>query len=260
MTNKRVLVKPARKTFVEDLKREVTVDKGAVHFVEDNTKDYSTRDGTIRKEDLQKTEGTVQTTKGAEYAIFEQSFIDEYRGLRRLAQTIHRKDIGFIIAETGINKNSVIAEAGTGSAGLSCFLAPLVKQIHSFDSNDTHLDMAKQNLARLNIKNVTLHRQDVYQAIPVQDCDLFVLDLPEPWQALPHAIGAVRPGGFIINYSPSITQAQQCAVAAEKHANLLHLKTVEIIERPWKLSSKVARPASQMLNHTAFISVFRKIQ
>lgn len=257
---KRVLVKKARKAYVEDLDRDVIVDKSAVYFVEDSSKDFSTKDGTIKKEDLQKTSGQVASSTGKTFSIFPQSFIDEYRGTKKLAQTISRKDIGFIITETGLGKDSIVGEAGTGSAGLSCYLAPLVKKIHSFDSNAKHLETAKKNIARLRLENIEIREQDVYKDIPCAGCDVFILDLPEPWRAIEHAMKAVKVGGFIINYSPQILQVERLMEKAETMDALLVIKTVELIERPWKVKKNIARPASQMLNHTAFLTVLRKIQ
>ena len=39
--------------------------------------------------------------------------------------------------------------------------------------------------------------------------DRVVLDLPEPWQVVPHCRAALRPGGILVAYTPSIMQAAQ---------------------------------------------------
>ena len=39
------------------------------------------------------------------------------------------------------------------------------------------------------------------------DVDRVVLDLPEPWRVVPHAEGALRAGGILVAYTPSIMQA-----------------------------------------------------
>ena len=51
--------------------------------------------------------------------------------------------------------------------------------------------------------------RDCYEGIDERDVDRVVLDLPEPWQVVPHAEEALRPGGILVAYTPSIIQAAQ---------------------------------------------------
>ena len=51
--------------------------------------------------------------------------------------------------------------------------------------------------------------RDVYEGIDEQDLDRVVLDLPEPWQVVPHAEKALRPGGILVSYLPTIGQVAQ---------------------------------------------------
>jgi len=43
--------------------------------------------------------------------------------------------------------------------------------------------------------NLTLKQGDIYQAVDEPEVDRVLLDLPEPWQAVPGAKAALRPGG-----------------------------------------------------------------
>ena len=88
--------------------------------------------------------------------------------------------------------------------------------------------------------------------------DLITLDLPEPWRCLDHAQKALRSGGFLVSYSPHITQALQLVNQATDHG-FLHLKTQETIERPWVVQGQKARPEYQILGHTGFLTFLRKI-
>ena len=51
--------------------------------------------------------------------------------------------------------------------------------------------------------------RDSYEGIDPTGLDRIVLDLPEPWQVVKHAEGALRTGGILVAYTPSITQAMQ---------------------------------------------------
>ena len=44
--------------------------------------------------------------------------------------------------------------------------------------------------------------------------DRVVLDLPEPWQVVPHAEAVLRAGGVLVAYTPSIVQAARVSYGA----------------------------------------------
>ena len=43
------------------------------------------------------------------------------------------KDIGIILANTDINKNSIVLDAGSGCGVTTIFLAKFVKKVYSYD-------------------------------------------------------------------------------------------------------------------------------
>ena len=117
----RLLIRKEKKQNIDD--KERIIESGRVYLIEDISKDYHCNDGMFRKEDLKKTSGKIKSSKGKEFSIIEASFIDSFKGIKKLAQTIPLKDLGFILAETGIGKESVIIDAGSGSGAAACFLA-----------------------------------------------------------------------------------------------------------------------------------------
>ena len=48
------------------------------------------------------------------------------------------KEIGMIIIQTGISKESTIIEAGTGSGALTCSLAKHAKHVYTYDIVEEH--------------------------------------------------------------------------------------------------------------------------
>ena len=68
---RKVLVRKEKREFIEELSREVTINKQKIYFVEDINKDFHTTDGTVRKKELRKKDGsTIKTTTGKEFVIF----------------------------------------------------------------------------------------------------------------------------------------------------------------------------------------------
>jgi tRNA (adenine57-N1/adenine58-N1)-methyltransferase len=86
-----------------------------------------------------------------------------------------------------------------------------------------------------------------------------LLDLPEPWKAIGPADKALKIGGLIVAYCPQITQAQVFVNELAKMNNYIHAKSVEIIERDWKIEGQIVRPRSLSNIHSGFITIVRKI-
>ncbi len=254
----KILIGKEKKATVEG--REFIVSKAKKYFVMDITKDFHTEYGVVSKKDLAKKSGTIKSSKGKEFSIFDASFIDLYQKIKRLAQMPLLKDIGLIIALTGINKNSKIVDAGAGSGGLACFLAHIAKEVTTYEINKENLDVVKQNKDFLKLKNLKIKNKNIYEGIDENEVDVITLDLPSPWNAINSAQKALKTGGFLVNYSPCITSAADFVNAIIKNENFIHMKTVELINREWKIQNLAVRPASQKTVHSGFLSFCRKIR
>ena len=161
--------------------------------------------------------------------------------------------------ETGINKKSTVVDAGTGSGALSCYLAHICKQVTTYDLRPEFIKIAERNKRFLGIKNLKLKKGDIYKKIAERNIDLIALDLPEPWKALDNAAKSLKTGGYLVAYLPQITQVLEFIKQLDAHKNFVYLKTFENIQRRWEIYSRVARPESKMIGHTAFIVFARKI-
>lgn len=230
------------------------------YFIKDESKDFHTTYGIIKTADLKKEDGTkVKSSTDKEYFVFSPVFIDFYRRIRKYAQTIPLKDIGFIMATTGIGEDSVVLEAGGGSGGFSCFISRFVKKVISYDIEDKSIEMIKENLKNMVIENIELKKINIYEKIDDKNIDLVLLDLPEPWQAIENANKALKAGGFLVIYTPSINQTQQAMNKIAEYEGLMPVKTVELVEREWKVVGQIVRPTSRSNIHSGFISFVRKI-
>jgi tRNA (adenine57-N1/adenine58-N1)-methyltransferase catalytic subunit len=251
---KKLLIKKPRSTIVDG--RKVLLSKFEKHMVDDE-RDFHSKFGIVKKSELQK---SIASVGKEEFYVLNPSFIDDYKRLKRLAQVITLKDIGAIITTTGINRDSIVMEAGTGSAGLSCYLAHICKRIISYDIKAEHQKVAKENIDSLGIKNIELKDGDIFkpETIEETDVDVLVLDVTEPWNAIITAEKVLKVGGFVVSYSPNISQTHLFVNALNE--NFLYERTVEIIEREWTVKDKVLRPRMKDLGHTAFLSFARRIQ
>ena len=243
------------------IKKILITKEGKKIYVRDFSKDVHTQYGFIKKEDLKKAkDGSILTTNTkTEMSVFSPSFIDLYKKIRRGAQIVSPKDIGIIIAETGINKKSKIVDAGSGSGALSCFLANIAKEVITYDIREDFIKIVQDNIKFLNLKNIKIKNKDIYKGIDEKNVDLITLDVPEPWKAIKPAKESLKLGGFLVSYSPSIPQTIDFVNEIKKEKSFVHLKTVEIIEGEWEIEDRRVRPKTRGISHTGFLSFVRKI-
>jgi tRNA (adenine57-N1/adenine58-N1)-methyltransferase catalytic subunit len=249
-----IVYKPTRTTVVDGVERVIS--KHEQWYVRDTSKDFHCMAGIIRKEQLKP--GRVKVGN-SEFIIIEASFLDEYKGIRRDAQIITRKDLGFIIGYCGLTKDSIVVESGVGSGAATIMFAKLCKKVYSFEIEQVNIDVARENVDRLKIRNAVITKGDFYdpKIVKVKNADFVLLDLPEPWRALDSAKKAAKLGGYIVAYTPSITQAARFVHSLPQ--GMLHERTTEIIDRDWKIKGDAVRPMTADIGHTAFLTIVRKI-
>lgn len=226
-------------------------------FVPDEEHDLHTEQGSITKEQLR--QGGVVNVGKERFTILPFTFMDQYARLPRGAQVIQPKDLGLIIAETALSKEDVVLDIGAGSGFASILLSRIAKQVYAYDCEKKSLDVTEANLKELGIANVELKRGDAYKAETIaqeNEVDLFLLDVPEPWRALGTAKKALKPGAWLVGYTPCTTQATKLVEALGDE--FFHVKTVELLEREWKVKGEAVRPESKDFQHTAFLTFLRK--
>jgi tRNA (adenine57-N1/adenine58-N1)-methyltransferase len=242
------------------IKRILISNEGRKFYVKDLSQDYHTQFGFIKKEDLAKEEGSeVISNTGEKMRIIPAGFIDNYRKIKRAPQIIPAKDVAAIVAETGVNKECAVVDSGTGSGALACFLANYAKKVVSYEIREDFFKVALENAKMLKLQNLEIKNKSVYDGIDERTVDLITFDLPEPWLAVKSAEQALKIGGFLVSYSPTVPQIMDFDSEIRKHPCFQHIKTIEIIERQWEVDERKVRPKSQEIGHSGFLSFYRRI-
>ncbi|HLC58599.1 MAG TPA: methyltransferase [Candidatus Nanoarchaeia archaeon] len=216
--------------------------------------DFHSHFGFLKEKDI--TEGIVKSNLGKEFIVFDASFIDNIHQIKRGPAISHPKDIGTIIATTGVGVKSKVVDAGSGCANLALSLARIGCDVTTYEINQQHHDIAKHNIENIN-KKIKIKNKDIYKGIDEKNLDLVMLDLPEPWQVLEHAHKKLKSGGFLVAYLPTIIQVSQLVQNLKDKFYLW--KVSETLEREWHVAELRVRPKNQMLGHTAFLVFARKI-
>jgi len=107
------------------------------------------------------------------------------------------------------------------------------------------------------LERYSVEIRDSYEGIDGSDYDRVVLDLPEPWNVVPHAEKVLRTGGLLVAYTPSITQAVQ--VRKSMGDAWIESRTIEVLHRSWHIEGMAVRPDHRMVAHTGFLTVSRFI-
>ncbi len=211
-------------------------------------------------------EGMVAvTSRGARYLALRPTLAEYVLEMPRGAQIIYPKDLATIAFFSDIGPGQTVVEAGLGSGALTLVLLRLVGptgRVVSYETREEFARRARRNIeARLGADvPLTVRPQDVYLGIEERAVDRVVLDLPEPWRLVETAATALRPGGLLCAYVPTILQSQRIHEALAAHAKFALVETFETFLRPWNIAGPSVRPAHRMVAHTGFLTMARRVQ
>lgn len=199
----------------------------------------------------------VSTTKGQKFRAFRPTLEEFILSMPRGAQVIYPKDLGPMMMLADIAPGMKVFESGIGSGALSMTVLRIGAEITGYELREDFAARAKKNVeAFLGTEAMSRYHIEIrsaYEAIEGNDFDRVLLDLPEPWQVVPHAELALRPGGVLVAYTPSITQAVRLREALS-HTRFTEAKTLEVLNRGWHIEGQAVRPDHRMVAHTAFLT------
>jgi tRNA (adenine57-N1/adenine58-N1)-methyltransferase len=188
----------------------------------------------------------------------------------RGAQVIYPKDLAIIPMWADVYPGARVLEAGVGSGALTMALLRAVGDrgcVVSYEIREDFAAIATKNIERFmgKVPNHFLHIRDAYEGIEIGEgtsawqFDRIVLDIPEPWQVVPHAAQALRIGGIYLSYVPTVPQVMQTVQALEETKVFTLVQNFETLLRTWNVKGRSVRPDHRMVAHSGFITVARKV-
>lgn len=202
---------------------------------------------------------SVESTKGARYIVLRPTLEDFVVEMPRGAQVIYPKDLAPICMLGDIHPGVRVYETGIGSGALSMTMLRWGAEITGVELREDFMNRARANvtsfLGEEAMDRYHLSLGDSYAETPDGEFDRVVLDLPEPWQVVPHAEKVLTTGGLLVAYTPSITQAVQTREALGR--GWVDQRTLEVLHRTWHIEGQAVRPDHRMVAHTAFLTVAR---
>lgn len=197
----------------------------------------------------------VASTKGQRFRAFRPTFEEYVLEMPRGAQVIYPKDLAPMLTLGDIGPGVEVFESGIGSGALSMALLRAGATVTGYEIREDFASRARKNIEGFlgDVSDrYSIEIRSAYESIDGV-YDRVMLDLPEPWQVVPHAQATLRPGGIIVAYTPSITQVMKLReVLATTH--FIEEKTIEVLHRGWYVDGQAVRPDHRMVAHTAFLT------
>jgi tRNA (adenine57-N1/adenine58-N1)-methyltransferase len=180
-------------------------------------------------------------------------FPEILRKCKRGPQVVLPKDIGVILAYSGVGKNSVVVDAGAGSGWLAIALANVAKKVTSYEWREEFAELAEKNAKRAGVaESLEIKRKNVLEGIEEREADLVTLDLADSDKAVAHAHSALRKGGMVFGYVPHVEQAKRFFEACEQ-CGFSDIQMMEAMSRSYLVRAAGVRPENTGLTHTAYL-------
>jgi tRNA (adenine57-N1/adenine58-N1)-methyltransferase len=198
----------------------------------------------------------IETNKGKKLRAYDPKIGDWIRSFEHQGQIIYEKDAAYISFLLNAKSGSVIYEDGTGSGALTAYLSQIVGpqgKIVTHDNREAAVKTAKKNLAKMGITNVEFHLRDIIEdGFTDGIADAVILDMVDPWRALPAIKTILKNGNKIVIFIPTYNQIEKTYLAL-KELKYREIRALELIERDIQLKEGALRPNTRMVGHTGFL-------
>lgn len=223
---------------------------------------FHTHAGTVAHDNVIGAEegSTIAGSTGRAFLVLRPTLSEIVLKMPRGAQVIYPKDLGEILMAADIGPGQRVLEAGVGSGALSLALLRAGASVVGYEVREDFARRARRNVSSVlgESADYKVEVRDATAGIDERDLDRVLLDLPEPWSVVPHAGEALRPGGILLAYLPTINQT------ADLHESLVNsnfglTETFEVLLRTWHVERRSVRPDHRMVAHTGFITTARRL-
>jgi tRNA (adenine57-N1/adenine58-N1)-methyltransferase len=195
--------------------------------------------------------------------LLEPTIHDFIMKIQHGTQIVYPKDLGYIVARTGIQNGHKIVEIGTGSGSLTTFVASIVKprgHVHTFDVDSKFMAIAEKNIKKAGMsKYISMNNLDIKKAkrIPISDADVAIIDLGDPWTVIQQVRKMLKGSGSIVAICPTMNQLEKL-VASLIQNEFTDIECAEQILRTIDAREGKTRHSFQGIGHTTYLCTARK--
>ena len=179
----------------------------------------------------------------------------------RRCSILIQKDIGQVLAHTGLGAGSRVVDAGTGAGAIALNFGNVVGSegnVFTYEIREDFAEVAKKNIEKFGISNIHVKNQDIKEGIDEDNIDLVFLDLPKPFELFEEVMESLNVGGWLCVYAPYIDQAETSYRIAKK-LGFYNLDIIETLERGLEVRPQGVRPKTRMVGHSGYLVFARKL-
>ena len=179
----------------------------------------------------------------------------------RRCSILLKKDIGLVLAHTGLGAGSRVVDAGTGAGAIALNFGNVVGSeghVYTYEIREDFAEVAKKNIGNFGIENVTVKNQNIKDGIDEDNLDLVFLDLPKPFEIFEEVWDSLNVGGWLAVYAPYIDQAKLSYRVANK-LGFYDIEIIELLERGLEIRQQGVRPKTRMVGHSGYLLFARKL-
>jgi len=199
-----------------------------------------------------------------EFLAFRPGYAEVVPLLERSAEPIFAKDAGLVLMRGDIRPGQTVIEIGAGCGALAMALLRGVGpggQLVTYEIREDFAAEARRNVCLYEGEpdNWVIRVRDASTGLDETDVDRIVIDVPDIPSVLPAAAAALRDGGIVVAYAPTVLQVRDVHDAMRTGGAFVLAETWEVLERSWHVEPPSIRPDHRMVAHTGFLTVARRL-
>jgi tRNA (adenine57-N1/adenine58-N1)-methyltransferase len=206
-------------------------------------------------------DGSAVKLAGKQFWAFRATVVQLMESLERGPQIITPKDAATILFKLDLKPGDAVVESGVGSGSLTTALLNAVGSegmVVSIELREEFAAKARRNVERSRyVKAWDLRIGDVVGAPVEAEVDAAVLDIPNPWDALPNLGRFLRPGGRFCAFVPNANQVERL-VWALRSDGYVEIEALENLQRQLEVHEGGVRPSFESLGHTGYLVFARR--
>ena len=240
------------------------MDERGKKYLIDQTQEFQSDLGIISIEDIAnaKINQSLTTHLNKEFKVIQPNVNDFIDLMDRRCSILIQKDIGTVIAKTGLGNGARVVDAGTGAGAIALNFGNIVGdkgRVYSYEIREDFAEVAKKNIKSFKLdKIVKIKNQDIKEGIDEENIDLVFLDLMKPYEIFEEVYEALNTGGHLAVYAPYIDQIETSYRIAKK-LGFSNLIIIETLEREMEVKSQGMRPKTRMVGHSGYLLFGRKL-
>lgn len=239
------------------------IDERGKKYIFNEEDDFHSDLGIIKKEDIKKSNiGNILTTHlKREFKVIKPNVNDFIDLMNRQCSILIKKDIGLVLAYTGIGNGDKVLDAGTGAGAIALHFGNVVGNdgmVYSYEIREDFSKIAKDNIDSFRMNNIIIKNKDIKEGIEEKNLDLIFLDLIKPYEIIEDAYNCLNHGGFLVIYGVYL-DVIQISHKILKNAGFEDISIIESLNREYEIRTQGIRPKTRMVGHSGYLLFARKL-